>query len=231
MHEIMQNLEITNFVLPNTDIGLYRAVTPQERTRALQSCLEIFTHDEQEKHDRELYAGADTALCIRMGYAVVGTSFPNPVPHTMKQPMKVMVSSNIQSKNKDVKNLSSHSTQKEIVLICKCLIQVYKCSIELRLQSFRHIGATELVPLLVHHLVEPSWKNFTITTATSISKENELTCWESQQENRKPTIAGAKTTFEYSDKMCITNQREQIDVTNACTDAKLLVYDLQLLKI
>ena len=38
---------------------------------------------------------------------------------------------------------------KEIVLICQCLLQVFKCSSAHRLRSFRHVGITELLPLLI----------------------------------------------------------------------------------
>eukprot|EP00980_Cylindrotheca_fusiformis_P026458 scaffold16189_cov125-Cylindrotheca_fusiformis.AAC.14 len=37
----------------------------------------------------------------------------------------------------------------EIVLICECILQLYKCSPEYRTRSFRTIGASELFPLLV----------------------------------------------------------------------------------
>jgi hypothetical protein len=38
---------------------------------------------------------------------------------------------------------------KEVVLICKCLREILKCSSTNRLRSFRHVGATELLPLLI----------------------------------------------------------------------------------
>ena len=43
---------------------------------------------------------------------------------------------------------------KEIGIICKCLLQIYKCSNERKLESFRCAGATELVPLLSQVLKE-----------------------------------------------------------------------------
>ncbi len=38
---------------------------------------------------------------------------------------------------------------KEAALICRCFTEVYKCSSTNQLRSFRHIGATELLPLLI----------------------------------------------------------------------------------
>jgi hypothetical protein len=63
--------------------------------------------------------GIDKALCLKLGYAAVTTQ---------KDAIYV---------------------PKEIVLICQCLLQVFKCSSEHRLCSFRHVGVTELIPLLV----------------------------------------------------------------------------------
>ena len=63
--------------------------------------------------------GFDKALCLKLGYAAVTTQ-------------------------KDATYVP-----KEIVLICQCLLQVFKCSSEHRLCSFRHVGVTELIPLLV----------------------------------------------------------------------------------
>lgn len=38
---------------------------------------------------------------------------------------------------------------KEVVLICECFAEIYKCSSTNRLRSFRHVGASELLPLLI----------------------------------------------------------------------------------
>mmetsp|Transcript_28443 Transcript_28443/g.77043 ORF Transcript_28443/g.77043 Transcript_28443/m.77043 type:complete len:608 (+) Transcript_28443:312-2135(+) len=43
---------------------------------------------------------------------------------------------------------SNHVSQ-EILLICKCLLQIFKCSSTKRLRSFRHVGVTELLPILI----------------------------------------------------------------------------------
>lgn len=45
-------------------------------------------------------------------------------------------------------------SEDEIILICKCLCQVYQCSTEYRKRSFRSIGASELFPLLAQ-----TWNN------------------------------------------------------------------------
>ena len=37
----------------------------------------------------------------------------------------------------------------QIVLICQCLAKVYQCSPDFRMKSFRHLGTTDLVPLLM----------------------------------------------------------------------------------
>jgi hypothetical protein len=58
--------------------------------------------------------GADKALCLKLGYAVVTNSKPE-----------------------------------QIVQLCQCLVKVYQCSSECRQESFRQIGATDLVPVLV----------------------------------------------------------------------------------
>ena len=49
---------------------------------------------------------------------------------------------------------------KEAALICRCFNEVYKCSSANQLRSFRNIGATELLPLLIqlsknHMLANP----------------------------------------------------------------------------
>ena len=38
---------------------------------------------------------------------------------------------------------------KEIVLICRCFTEIFKCSSTNRLRSFRQVGITELLPLLI----------------------------------------------------------------------------------
>jgi hypothetical protein len=45
--------------------------------------------------------------------------------------------------------VTTPALSEEVALICQCLVQLYYCSSEYRKQSFRTIGATELVPLLV----------------------------------------------------------------------------------
>lgn len=75
--------------------------------------LHAFSHSNVKLHDYEISLGADKALCLKLGYAVVTNSKPA-----------------------------------QIVLLCQCLVKVYQCSSECRQESFRQIGATELVPLL-----------------------------------------------------------------------------------
>lgn len=46
-------------------------------------------------------------------------------------------------------------------MICQCLLQIYKCTREHKLQSYRYVGATELVPLLgqvLKHILRTSKK-------------------------------------------------------------------------
>lgn len=45
--------------------------------------------------------------------------------------------------------VTASSFSEEISLICQCLIQLYHCSSEYRQLSFKNIGATELIPLLI----------------------------------------------------------------------------------
>jgi hypothetical protein len=40
-------------------------------------------------------------------------------------------------------------SSEQIGLVCQCLVKAYQCSIEHRINSFREIGASEIVPLLV----------------------------------------------------------------------------------
>ena len=48
------------------------------------------------------------------------------------------------------------NSSEQIDLVCQCLTKVYQCSLEHRINSFREIGASEIVPLLVqiwkHHM-------------------------------------------------------------------------------
>ena len=47
--------------------------------------------------------------------------------------------------------ITTHSAyiSKEVVLICQCFTEIYKCSSTNQLRSFRHVGATKLLPLLI----------------------------------------------------------------------------------
>jgi hypothetical protein len=68
--------------------------------------------------------GADKALCLKLGYTAV----------SLQQDAIAM--------------------SREVGLACQCLLQIYKCSHEQKLQSFRYAGATELIPLLSQVLKE-----------------------------------------------------------------------------
>lgn len=57
-------------------------------------------------------------------------------------------------------NMQNTYLSKEVVLICRCFVEIYKCSPTNRLRSFRHIGATELLPLLTQ-----LWTNIMQNTA------------------------------------------------------------------
>jgi len=98
---------------------LNQSITPSERWQTLQRALHLSSHDNIELHNNEISIGMDKALCLKLGYAAVTTQ---------KDAIYV---------------------PKEIVLICRCLIQVFKCSSEHRLRSFQHVGVTELIPLLI----------------------------------------------------------------------------------
>lgn len=79
------------------------------------------------------------------------------------------------SNNKDL--VASNLVHDEMILTCQCLLQIYKCSMERRLESFRHVGATELVPLMINHLLEPLWAN--------VAKNRKM-MKDAMQENRQP---------------------------------------------
>jgi hypothetical protein len=85
--------------------------------------------------------GADKALCLKLGYAVV-------------------------TLHKD-----NVSVSKEVTIICKSLLQIYKCSLEHRTESFRHVGVTELIPLLTH-----IWINFNETKHRSVTNQPMKNC-------------------------------------------------------
>lgn len=65
--------------------------------------------------------------------------------------------------------VTSASPWEELTLIGKCLLQIYQCSSEQRKRSFRNIGATELVPLLIQVLM-----NTLISKGSNISSEEAL---------------------------------------------------------
>jgi hypothetical protein len=46
--------------------------------------------------------------------------------------------------------VSTSSNPEQVVMVCQCLEKVYQCRTESRLKSFRDIGATDIVPLLVY---------------------------------------------------------------------------------
>lgn len=58
---------------------------------------------------------------------------------------------------------------KEVVLICQCLTEIFKCSSTNRLRSFRHVGATELIPLLVQ-----LWRNIIQSNIEQGNRSSEL---------------------------------------------------------
>jgi hypothetical protein len=101
---------------------LNQSISPSERFQAAQLALSTFNHDHVEIHDYEMSLGADKVLCLKIGYAVV-------------------------TNNKS--DRLSVSFCDEIGMLCHCLTQIYKCNLESRLRSFRHLGATEILPLLV----------------------------------------------------------------------------------
>jgi hypothetical protein len=107
------------FLCPYYGSDLHSTITQRDRLNSLQKALHVFTHDNEELHNFELDVGADKVLCLKLGYAVA--SYP--------------------------KNETSIS--EEIGLICQCLKHIYKCSSNHRLESFRNIAATELLPMLI----------------------------------------------------------------------------------
>jgi len=44
---------------------------------------------------------------------------------------------------------NTNYVSKEVALICNCFLQIFKCSSASRLRSFRHVGVTELLPILI----------------------------------------------------------------------------------
>ncbi len=98
-----------------------QSITPSERFQAAQRALSTFSHDHVELHDYEMSLGADKVLCLKLGYAVV----------TNKKG-----------------DLLAASFCDEVGVLCQCLTQIYKCSPECRLRSFRHMGV-EILPLLI----------------------------------------------------------------------------------
>jgi hypothetical protein len=99
--------------------GLHSTITQRDRLDSLHKALQIFSHDNEELHNFELDVGADQVLCLKLGYAVASS----PKAETC--------------------------ISKEIGLICQCLKHIYKCSSAHRLESFRNVGATELLPMLI----------------------------------------------------------------------------------
>ena len=102
--------------------ALNDALSPEERREALNLALSTFSHNDTRLHDYEMSLGVDKILCLKLGYIVVTTSHSS--------------------------SASSISAD-EISSICNCLLKTYQCSSESRNQSFRNIGSTELVPLLI----------------------------------------------------------------------------------
>ena len=98
---------------------LHQSITPSERWKSLERAHNCLSHDIKELHSNEISMGMDKALCLKLGYAVV----------TMRK--------------------DAYYVSKEIVLICRCFIQILQCSHERRLWSFRNVGINELMPLLI----------------------------------------------------------------------------------
>jgi hypothetical protein len=105
---------------------LNQSIALSERIQAVRRALSTFSHDDVQLHDYEISLGADKVLCLKLGYAVV---FGQNGGHT------------------------TTAFHDEVTVICQCLVQIYKCSPEYRLRSFRHLGSTEILPLL-----EQLWK-------------------------------------------------------------------------
>ena len=103
----------------NNCSDLHSSISQPDRLDSLQKALQVFAHDNEELHNFELEVGADKVLCLKLGYAVASSR----------------------------KNETSIST--EVGLICQCLKYIYKGSLDHRMQSFRNVGAMELLPLLI----------------------------------------------------------------------------------
>jgi hypothetical protein len=99
--------------------GLHGSITQTERLKALEQALQVLSHNNEDLHNFELELGADKVLCLKLGYTVASAS------------------------NDEC------CISQEVSLISQCLLQLYKCSEDHRIQSFRNVGATELIPLLI----------------------------------------------------------------------------------
>ncbi|KAG7364281.1 hypothetical protein IV203_037483 [Nitzschia inconspicua] len=109
----------TQDALARTIKDLHGSITQNDRLKALEIMLQTVSHDNEELHNYELKLEADKVLCLKLGYSFASSP----------------------------KNQCSVS--KEVVMICQCLLQLFKCSQDYLLQSFRNVGATELLPLLI----------------------------------------------------------------------------------
>ena len=109
--------------------AISRTVPQPQRHQVLEDTLRFLSHEDVALHDYEVDNGMDRALCLQLGYLdmIISTSSP--------------VSNGNSSNNQQV--------EKEQILICWCLTRIYQCSRERRLRSFREMGVSDLLPILV----------------------------------------------------------------------------------
>ena len=62
-----------------TPLAINHAVSPTDRWQSSQMALHAFSHSNVELHDYEMSLGADKALCLKVGYAVVTNSKPEQI--------------------------------------------------------------------------------------------------------------------------------------------------------
>ena len=110
-------------------------------------------------HDYEVDNGMDRALCLQLGYLdmIISTSSPVSKTHNHHQQQQQQQQQQIET---------------EQILICWCLTRIYQCSRERRLRSFREMGVSDLLPILVKIL-----KRYTAatTTTTQLNRDFKIT--------------------------------------------------------
>ena len=154
-------------------IEIRHAFTKQQRIEILEKASKFFNHDSVEAHDREIKAGAEEALCLKLGYALLQfraslTQKRQQLDHTETSTDDDTILTDHSSANR------TQTTDEwyELSLICSsihCILE--KCSSSSRQSTFDQVGKTELLLLLMQLLelaLQPTskWMQF----ITSVKK-------------------------------------------------------------